>query len=181
MTKSFKIQIAKNYAKALFELADSEDKKNRLVKDCHALKNFLPLQKDIKFLSNPKLKENQQKSILRDIATILNLSQTSLRFLEILLQNSRLDLLFDICSLVEDMALKDKGFIKVEVETAQNLSDKQKEKLQTGLEKKLQKSIILSYKLNQKLLGGLIVRYHSFQIDDSLEYKLNTLEQVMKG
>ncbi|MBO4285344.1 MAG: ATP synthase F1 subunit delta [Alphaproteobacteria bacterium] len=181
MKKGSKKQIAKNYAKALWQLAETSQKKDRLMKDCHALSSFLNAENRDVVLKNPLLKQEQKKELVADVAKILDLSKTTSCFLQILLENDKLDLLADICALIEKENLKQQDIVSVEVETVQALSKTQEKKLLEGLEKKLRKNVLLSYKINENILGGLVVRYQSFQIDDSLAHKLGTLKQVMKG
>ena len=73
------------------------------------------------------------------------------------------------------------GITDVIVETVQPLSDKQSQKLKDGLEKKLKKEVRLQYRLNENLLGGLILYVGSTQIDDSVSSKVNTIAKMMKG
>lgn len=181
MKKSSEKQLAKNYAKALWQVANTAQKKEALMKDCKALCSFLNVQNRDVVLKNPLLKEAQKKEIVADVAKILELSKSTTCFLQILLENDRLGLLSDICALIAQENLKQQDIVRVEVETVQALSKMQEKKLLEGLEKKLRKNVLLSYKINENILGGLVVRYQSFQIDDSLAHKLGTLKQVMKG
>ena len=73
------------------------------------------------------------------------------------------------------------GIVKVVIETVQPLTKAQEQILIKGLEKKLKKEVILDYKLNESLLGGLILHIGSIEIDDSVLNKLKTLENMMKG
>lgn len=49
------------------------------------------------------------------------------------------------------------------------------------MKRNLKKDVVISYVLNDNILGGLILRIGSFEIDDSLKNKLKTLENMMKG
>ncbi len=181
MKQSLKTQIAKNYAKALYELADTHEKKLSLLHDLELLLDFAQKDSQSSVLLNPLLKPKQQDLFIDDIAQILKLNQLSIAFFKMLIQNKRLFLINQIYQHFQSFYLEGQGIIPVEVETVQPLSGTQEKKLKEGLEKKLHKKVILSYKLNKSLLGGLILRYHSFEIDDSLKGKMMTLEKVMKG
>lgn len=41
--------------------------------------------------------------------------------------------------------------------------------------------IVVNYEIRPELLGGLVVKFNSNMIDDSLKGKLNRLELIMKG
>jgi F-type H+-transporting ATPase subunit delta len=67
------------------------------------------------------------------------------------------------------------------VQTVKALSAAQDSKLKALLEKKLAKKVLINYTITPDLLGGLIVKYGSSMIDDSLKGKLTRLEIIMKG
>ena len=77
--------------------------------------------------------------------------------------------------------LQKRGILEVSAESVQELSDKQKQKLEKGLEKALNTPIIVNYKINPAILGGLSIQYNSVKVDDSVAGKLQRLEQIMKG
>ncbi len=170
-----------NYTEALFETASSQDNLEVIRKDLESLRETFRQNDLQKQLNSPLLTENQKKETVEFLAKKLHLNKTTLNFLYILAENKNIDLILQIADMFEDMALEKEGFIKVLVETAQELTQTQQKKLQDGLEKKLKKDVILSYKLNENLLGGLILHYQSIQIDDSLKSKLSALEKLMKG
>ena len=70
---------------------------------------------------------------------------------------------------------------EVEVLTVKALSAAQNTKLKTILEKKLSKKVLITYTIKPELLGGLVVKYGSSMIDDSIAGKLTRLEIIMKG
>ena len=109
------------------------------------------------------------------------IDQTTIRFLKLLLENNELGLLQDIKAQFDDMILSHNAVQKVVVETAQALTTRQEEKLIRGLRRRLKKDVAVSYVLNENLLGGLILRMGSLEINDSLKNKLETLENIMKG
>ena len=87
----------------------------------------------------------------------------------------------DIAAEFEHLILTDNKIAQVFIETAQMLSKKQEEKLIKGLRIKLKQDVVLKYKLNENILGGLVLRIDSLQIDDSLAHKIKTFNNIMKG
>ena len=57
----------------------------------------------------------------------------------------------------------------------------QDKKLRANLEKMLSRKVVVKYEIKPELLGGLVIKFNSNMIDDSLKSKLNRLELVMKG
>ncbi len=170
-----------NYASALFQTAMAENAVDALKKDIQYLNTALSDNAVLKQLNSPILKDAQKKESIDFLSKKANLNKITHQFLYILAENKELNLLPEISGAIDDFILEKEGFLKILVETVQPLSATQEKKLKEGLEKKLKKEVILSYKLNENLLGGLILHYHSMEIDDSIRGKLNTLEKLMKG
>ena len=105
----------------------------------------------------------------------------SLNFLRTLAKENAFCHFKDIADVFRGKVLSYLGGAQILVETAQNLTKEQEERLISGLTAKLKKKIYLTYKLNENLLGGLILHYDSIQIDDSVLNKLKTIENMMKG
>ena len=167
MKKPSKIKIEKNYARALFEAALKADVLEKV-------------QKDMAFLQ--EIKE------LKDIAELIDMlakkseiEQTTIHFLKLLIQNKEIARLQGIKAQFDDMMLNYHHVQKVVVETVQKLTTRQEEKLVRGLRRRLKKDVAVSYVLNENLLGGLVLRMGSLEINDSLKNKLETLENIMKG
>ncbi|HKJ73143.1 MAG TPA: F0F1 ATP synthase subunit delta, partial [Alphaproteobacteria bacterium] len=61
------------------------------------------------------------------------------------------------------------------------LTDEQLEALKAELKRATTRTVDIDAKVDESLLGGLVVRLGSRMIDSSLKTKLNTLTEVMKG
>jgi len=177
MKKPSKIKIEKNYARALFDAALKADVLEKVQKDMA----FLQSIKEIKDIGSPLIEKEKQIELIDMLAKKSGIDQTTIRFLKLLLENNELGLLQDIKAQFDDMILSHNAVQKVVVETAQALTTRQEEKLIRGLRRRLKKDVAVSYVLNENLLGGLILRMGSLEINDSLKNKLETLENIMKG
>ncbi len=76
---------------------------------------------------------------------------------------------------------KENGIEIVNVITATALSDEQSEKLKIKLEKKLGKKVILSASVDPDIMGGIIVRTESSQIDASIRTRLDDIQKQIKS
>ena len=102
-------------------------------------------------------------------------------WLNILAENSRMAELSGALDEFKHIYYRRHGVEEVEVLTVKALSAAQDKKLKTLLEKKLSKKVLINYTIKPELLGGLIVKYGSSMIDDSIAGKLTRLEIIMKG
>jgi len=181
MKKQPLTKIAKQYANALYDAALNQNKIKQVCTDVQKLETVLKDETLLKDLNSPLLNQAQKQELIAILSKTLKTNSITTNFLKILADNKHFDVLKTILKSFNDIYLQKNGMLKVLVETAESLSETQEKKLKDGLQKKLKKEIILSYKLNENLLGGLILYYNSVQIDDSIKSKLKTLEQLMKG
>lgn len=181
MKKISKIQVAANYAQALYAAAEQDNIPDRVRRDCETLAASLVAAPELKALDNPVWKTSRKKELAAQIAGILNLSRPVKEFLELVAENNRFGIINAILKEFFRISNQKQGILEVAVESARELKPEQDKKLKNGLEKLLNQKIIINYKINPEILGGLIIQYNSTRIDDSLLGKLNRLEQVMKG
>lgn len=177
MKKPSKIKIEKNYARALFDAALKADVLEKVQKDMA----FLQEIKEIKDIGSPLIEKEKQAELTDMLAKKSGIEQTTIRFLKLLIQNNEIGRLQGIKAQFDDMMLNYHHVQKVVVETVQKLTTRQEEKLIRGLRRRLKKDVAVSYVLNENLLGGLVLRMGSLEINDSLKNKLETLENIMKG
>lgn len=181
MKKVSRLQIAENYAQALYEAAKREKSLDKVYQDCKTLARHFYHLPDLKQLSNPVWKPAQKSALMREISQSLNLAQTTANFLDIVAQNGRLSDINEILAQFKHVFYQAEGIMEVKVESVQNLTAGQEAELKKLLENHLQQKIVFDFKINPQILGGLIVQFGSTRIDDSLSGKLTRLEKVMKG
>ena len=72
-----------------------------------------------------------------------------------------------------------RGEISAELIAAKNLNENEINKIKDELVKTFGSNIKLSYKHDQSLIGGLIVKVGSLMIDTSIKNKLNQIENKL--
>lgn len=180
MKKDSKAKVATVYGKALYE-AGLENKELELVyKELEYLYSvFSALQ--IKEISNPTINISIKKEVISEIVKKGKLSKTIEKSLDVLLDSGRFIYLKEICIAFKKFYCAQNNIALVNVRTVKELSISQDKKLKENLESFLQKKLIINYEIIPSILGGLVIDYDSFQIDDSIKGKLSRLEQIMKG
>lgn len=181
MKKTPKHQIAENYATALYEAAVVDNSLEKVFNDCKCIDGVFSDAKELYILNNPELKKTQKQEIIQQIAKKLKISETFKNFLDILVENNRFTELKNVLSSFNRLYYKNQGIVAVMVQSAQPLNGKQQEKLEMGLQKVLKQKTMISYTINEDILGGIVVEFGTNRIDESIKGKLNRLEQVMKG
>ncbi|MBP5615530.1 MAG: ATP synthase F1 subunit delta [Alphaproteobacteria bacterium] len=177
MPKPSTVKISETYANALLKAAMDGGVLKNVAKDMSRLIET----PNLSLLSSPFLPQQKQDEVLHLLAQKCGLNEITVSFLRLLINDKVLKYFQDIAKSFDNKYSALSGITDVIVETVQPLSDKQSQKLKDGLEKKLKKEVRLQYRLNENLLGGLILYVGSTQIDDSISSKVNTIAKMMKG
>ena len=74
-----------------------------------------------------------------------------------------------------------RGNVLADVTSADELSDKQKNEIKDQLKSILGEKLSLNFNVNNKILGGLIVKIGSKMIDSSLASKINKIKVAIEG
>lgn len=182
MKKSSKTKIARVYSTALYEVAASSDSVDKICDDIIKLHSVIKEDINlISYLSNPLWSETDKFDVLKKTADILGLKKETLNCLKIIVENNRVSDLLLILDDFKNVYYKKHGIAEIVVETVKTLTSSQDARLKEVLEKIASKKVVVEYKINPLLLGGLRVQIGSEMFDDSLAHKLNYLENVMKG
>ncbi len=180
MLKSSKIKIANQYALAWGDVA--KDNLEVAYADVLTLKEVVAINKDyLKKIDAPIYNIEAKTDIINTISIKLELSALTTSVLLLIAKNNRLYLLDDIIEEFISLYNKENNITKVLVETVIDLNKMLENKLIVALESLLQSKVQITYKINKDLLGGLKISYNSMVIDDSISYKLQKIEQLLKG
>lgn len=163
--------VAFQYSEALFSLALEEKSLDSVLEDFIAITKSL--DKEIyTFLNHPKITKTQKKEIVNKAV-----SNSLLRnFINVLIDNSRIDLLED--TLVEYKKLYDNQnkVLKVNVYSSKVLSDKQIKNLVESLENKTKRRVELNNVIDTRIVGGLRIEYEGMILDDTINNYLQSLK-----
>lgn len=170
------------YASALFELAREQNSVATVEADLDSLGAALAQSTDLAALiRNPRVSRDAAGQALDGVAGVLGLSPITKNFLGVLAGNRRLAALPDIVRAFAAIAAAERGEVTAEVTSAHPLSADQLTALGARLQAREGRTVKLTASVDPDLLGGLVVRIGSTQIDSSIRTRLNSLAQAMKG
>ncbi|SFR85918.1 F0F1 ATP synthase subunit delta [Sphingomonas jatrophae] len=170
------------YALALFELARDERQLEAVGASLATLKRALTESDDLRTVTtNPLLPRADAGRAIAAAAGELGLDPTTTKFLGVLAANRRLIQLPAIIRAFERLAARHRGETTAEVISAHPLADDQIAELRDRLRQQTKTDVAIDLQVDPSILGGLIVRLGSRQIDGSIRTKLNTLAHAMKG
>ena len=181
MKKASKIKTAIVYAQALFDSVESATKLKTLYNDVCKLANLSEKDfSELVKLDNPLLPLDIKFEALSAVSDKLGLNQNLCNTLKLLAEHRELNVLKLV---IEQFILlyQKYNIAEVDVLTAVSLTKQQDSRLKEALVAIFQKDILINYIHAPQIIGGLIIKYGTHYIDNSIRHKLDLLEQVMKG
>ncbi len=170
------------YAAALFDLAETRKSLEPVAADLATLGAALEVSADLRALIGaPQVRRDAAGRAVAALAAELGLGDLVTRFLGVLAANGRLAALPAIIRAYTRMLAAWKGTDTALVTTAHKLTAAQKKALETRLKARTGRQMALEVTVDPAILGGLVVRIGSEQIDSSIRTRLQRLAQHMKG
>lgn len=170
------------YASALFELASEHKAVTQVESDLDNLGEALRQSSDLAaMISNPQISRDAAAGAMNGVAELLGLSPVTKNFLGVLAANRRLGKLPEIVRAFAAIAAAARGEVTADVTSAHPLTAGQLSTLAAKLKEREGKEVKIKANVDPELLGGLVVRIGSRQIDSSIRTRLNTLANAMKG
>jgi F-type H+-transporting ATPase subunit delta len=173
-----KATIARPYAKAAFEAARDHGAFDRWSTVLATSSAVVQDERVAKLLSSPRVTPEQLSDLIGEISGQAQDEHTR-NFIAMLAVNRRLALLPEIAANFETLRAEAENTADVQVVSAVELNNAQREKLATALKKRLKRDVRLHCSVDPELIGGAIVRSGDFVIDGSLKARLDRLAAQM--
>ncbi len=167
------------YAEALFGAARERDELEEVLSDLKEFTGALHDSEELRlFFYGGQIPERQKRRALDGLTEGMKTSTTN--FLKVLVDNGREDILEEVLARYEELVKEHLGKIEVEVTTALELSEEQRERLKERLRDVLEgREIILEANVNPDLVGGAVFRYGGRMMDGSIRGRLESLREGM--
>ena len=174
--------ISDRYASALYDLASEKKLVDVVLDDLLFIQSTIKNNKDLKLvIKSPLIKSNDKLEILQNLLKSKNPNELSLTFLKVLSKNKRFQKTVDIISQFKNINAQKRGDVLADITSAEKLSNEQQDNIKEQLRTILGDKLSLSYKVDEQIIGGLIIKVGSKMIDTSLSNKINKLKIAMKG
>ena len=166
--------VARPYAKAAFAYAREQGKLDPWSRWLGTARSVVLSDQYAAFERSPGV---QTRQLLELVAGICGdaLDANGRAFLELLAENGRLGYLPEIAERFEELKAEDANVADVEVTSAVQLDDAQRERLASALRARLRRDVRLHCTVDPSLIGGAVVRSGDTLIDGSLRSKLERL------
>ncbi len=169
------------YARALFELAQEQNKLDEIKSDLDSFASIMAESDDFtRLVISPIFSAEEQNSALNAILPRTNISDISVNFFKLVARNRRLFAIERIIADYNALLAKHRGEVTAYVSSASQLDEMQLTELKNTLKQAVGQDIQVEATVDPSLLGGLVVKVGSRMIDDSLKTKLDSLKNAMK-
>ncbi|MEE4197752.1 MAG: ATP synthase F1 subunit delta [Bacteroidales bacterium] len=172
-------QINVRYAKALFLLAREKKLVDEIKRDMEFILESLNHIPEINvLLQHPVIKTSRKRAVLNDLFA-KKVNSHTLAFLLLVVKNKRENHLYGIMRYYVDLYRQFKGIQTAEITTALELSDQEREEIVTAIEDQFKATVELKQRVDEKIIGGLIIEIDYKQLDLSVAHSLNRLKREL--
>jgi F-type H+-transporting ATPase subunit delta len=174
--------LAGRYASALFDLARDQRQIESVGRSLDALGQALLDSKDFaELVSSPLVSRDEAGKAFAALAPQLGLDPITANFLGVLARNGRKNALRGVIRAFRRLAAEHRGEVTADVTTARPLNDGQIAALKQQLRARAGRDVTIDATVDPSILGGIVVKLGSQQIDASIRTNLNRLASAMKG
>lgn len=172
-------KINVRYAKAFFALAKDKGLTQELRKDAGLISSVCESSSDFKLLlESPVIKTSQKSEAIRRIFES-SIHALSINFLLLIVENKRENYLPGIFRYLEDLYRHEEGIKSAVLTSAQPLNELLVNQIRQILEKEFKSKVELSQKVDEKLIGGFVLRVEDKQFDASLSTQLKKIREQL--
>ena len=173
--------VAERYASSLFDLAAQSNAIAQVERDLDRFEALLNGSEDLKrLIKSPVSSADDQLKAISAVADKAKISGLVGNFLRVVAKNRRLFAVPGMINAFRRIAAENRGEIAAEVTSAHALTPAQETELKAALKSVAGKDVSIAVTVDPSLLGGIIVKMGSKQIDTSLKTKLNSLKLALK-
>ena len=173
------MNIAVRYARALFALeGDAAARQEQLA----VISAACTAPQALAFWQHPGVQLSARQELAAAVATSIDASNKQLRnFLLLLVEQRRMPLLPAISARHAELVKKQAGIVDVVVTSSHPLQAKQQKEITATVAAYLQKKINITFSVDAKILGGLVVAWEHKVWDFSLNMKLQAMVKHAVG
>lgn len=173
--------VARNYAEVLLELAFQENI-DAYAKALGDFADWVRREPELRrFLETPRVPVGEKKELLRR-GLGGSVPESFLRFLFVLLDNGRQALIGEIASAFGRLLNEQMGRVDAEIVLASEPDAGLRNRIESAVSAWAGRPIVAHYRIEPKILGGLIVRVEDRVLDGSLRRRLVEMrKRLLRG
>ena len=169
--------IAKRYASAIYDIAESSDKIGEIREALNILAENYNEDEEFKvFLLDPSIKYDEKVKYIHKSFDFI--SEDAFKIINYLVKKGRVSLAEKIRDSYLKIYYEKNNKILVNATFTKELSDNQREALMKKLEEKYKKKIVLNLSVDEELIGGGIIKIGNKVIDGSIKSQIENIKKI---
>jgi F-type H+-transporting ATPase subunit delta len=169
-------EIAEVYARALFEVAQEQDKLDEIHEQLREFADAVAANLDMaRFFFSPYFSTEDKKDALHK--TVDGAEDAMMNFLEALIERHRMPVIFRIRERFDELWEDERKLLAVEVTSAVELDKETIAGIGESIGKQVDRKVELSSRVDPEILGGVILRVGNFILDASIRHRLEQLRK----
>jgi F-type H+-transporting ATPase subunit delta len=175
--------LVKKYADGLVQAVSDESEFRAVRADLAGFLEVYEARKDLRdALTSPFIDVRRRTAMLDAVLAAAGGREKTIRFLRLLQEHKRLELLREITASLDEAWNGKLGILTFEASSVVPLTDDQKARLGRELEAAEGRPVRLSYRLDPSLVGGLSLRRGNIVYDVSVQGSLDKIrEKIQQG
>ncbi len=172
--------VGRRYAKALMDLVREQGQLDSVLRDVGSLSDAWKESAELRDLvRNPVVPKPALKGAVDAVMEKLGVSKVVRNTVNLLADKGRLPQLEEVLHALEELAEAETGRVRVEVTSAQPLSDAYYARLTERLQRVTDRQVVLVKKQDPSLIGGVVTRVGDQVFDGSLSNRLSELRETL--
>ena len=173
--------VAERYAGSLHELASQANSVAKVESELSRFETLIEGSADLRrLIESPVFSAEDQLRAISAIVDKAKITGLTGNFLRVVARNRRLFAVPGMIRAFRRIAAEARGEVAAEVASAHELTAAQRSELTAALKTVAGKDVAVNLTVDPTLLGGMVVKMGSRQIDTSLKTKLASLKLALK-
>lgn len=172
--------LARPYAKAIFALAHESGLYAEWGTVLANLAEIVSHPDMLHFLRNQTIPRGEKAQLILEVGGE-HFNDRGANLIRLLADNERLNLVHEIVILYEQFRREAEQIVNALVVTASKVEKSQMDKMQAALEQRFSRKVALSCSVDQKIMGGAVIRAEGDVIDGSTLGRLALLQESLLG
>ena len=171
--------IANRYAEALFQLSEEENITKEIYSELNDVVDIVKSNKELEnVLKSPLISKSEKVELIEKLFSD-KINKHLKNFLKILVEKGRINSLKTIETTFKQLLNDKHNIIEGTVISAVPMEEKQIKDLEEKRSKKYNKNVTLENKVDESILGGVLVRLGNTQIDGSVKTRLDNIKDQL--
>lgn len=171
--------VSKRYAKALFAVSKEANTHIQTLASLTAIAEAASAPGVVGFFQDPQVEGSKKIAVISKTMEQINTPENVKNFVTLLMNRKRAAALPEIAKAYEQLMDEESGVTKGSVYSAKPLSADVVSSLENKISNILKKKIVLKFKEDPTVIGGVVAKVGGWTFDDSLDLHLKKIKEEL--